>query len=70
MKTPFTLESRIFYIDILLEGFAQILNLSCEGVDIFLLDFNDFEFPDGESALTASRLLHNDDNHGLVKKRR
>ena len=30
-------------------------------------DLHDFEFPDGESALTASRLLHDDDNLALVR---
>jgi len=56
-----------FDIDISLEGFTRILHLSCESADIFNLDFDDFEFPDDEIALTASRLLYDDDNPGLVK---
>ena len=54
-------------INISLEGFAQVLHLSCEGVDIFNIDFNDFEYLDGETALIASRLLHDDDNPALMR---
>ena len=43
-----------FDINISLEGFSRTLHLSCKGVDIFNLDFDDFKFPDDESALTAS----------------
>ena len=58
---------KIFHIDISLEGFARILHLSCKGADIFNHDFDDFEFLSGKSALISSRLLHDDDNLGLVK---
>ena len=53
-------------INIFLERFACLLHLSCEGVDIYNADLHDFEYPDGESALTASLLLHDDDNPALV----
>ena len=33
------------------------------------MDFDDFEFPNGESTLIASLLLHGDNNPGLVKKK-
>ena len=39
-------------IDISLEGFARILHLSYEGADIFHLDFNHFEYPDGVRLLS------------------
>jgi len=54
-------------IDISLQQFARHLYLSCEGVDIYNVDLHDFEYPDGESAHTASTLLHDDDNPGLVR---
>jgi len=54
-------------IDISLQEFAHLLHLSCEGVDVYSLDLHDFEYPAGESALTASTLLHGDDNPGLVR---
>ena len=54
-------------IDISLQEFAHHLHLSCEGEDIYNLDLHDFVYPDGESALTASTLLHGDDNPGLVR---
>jgi len=54
-------------IDISLQEFAHHLYLSCEGVDVYSLDLHDFEYPAGESALTASTLLHGDDNPGLVR---
>ena len=54
-------------IDISLQQFARHLHLSCEGVDISNVDLHDFEYPDGESALTASTLLHDDNNPGLVR---
>jgi len=47
-----------FDINISLEEFARMLHLSCEATDIFDLDFDDFEFPVGEIALTTSQLLH------------
>ena len=53
-------------IDNSLEGVARILHLSCEGANIFHLDFDGFEYFDGETALTASRLLNDDDNPALV----
>ena len=54
-------------IDIPLGQFADLLHLSCEGVDIYSFDLQDFEYPAGESALTVSTLLHGDDNPGLVR---
>jgi len=54
-------------INISLEKFASHLHLSCEGVDIYNVDLNDFAYPDGESAHTASTLLHDDDNPGLIR---
>ena len=56
-----------FDIDISLERFTRIFHLSCESADIFNLEFDDFEFPDDESALIASWVLHDNDNPGLVK---
>ena len=53
-------------IDISLQEFSRHLHLPCEGIDIYNLDLHDFTYPDGESALTASTLLHGDDNPGLV----
>ena len=54
-------------INISVERFGQNFQLSCEGVDIFNLTFHDFEYLDDETALTASRLLHDDDNSALVR---
>jgi len=54
-------------IDIPLDQFANLLHLSCEGVDVYSFDLHDFEYPAGESPLTASTLLHGDDNPGLVR---
>ena len=54
-------------IDISLQDFARLLHLPCEGIDIYNLDLHDFTYPDGESALTASTLLHGNDNPGLVR---
>ena len=50
-----------------LEVFARVLHLSCESADIYNYDLEDFEYPENESPYTASCLLHNDDNHALVK---
>ena len=54
-------------INISLDKFAHLLYLSCEGVDIYNVDLNDFAYPDGESAHIASILLHDDDNPTLVR---
>ena len=54
-------------IDIPLDRFADLLHLSFGGVDVYSFDLHDFEYPDGESALTASTLIHGDDNPGLVR---
>ena len=54
-------------IDISLEKFAHLLYLSCESVDIYNIDLHDFEYSDGESAPTASLLLHDDNNPTLVR---
>jgi len=54
-------------INISLDRFAHLLHLSCEGVDIYNVDLHEFDYPDGESALTASVLLHDDDNPTLVR---
>ena len=56
-------------IDTSLEKFARIYHLSCEGADIFHLHFDDFECPHGETALSASRLLHDNDNSTLVNNK-
>ena len=53
-----------------LDRFAHLLHLSCEGVDIYNVDIHDFEYSDGESALTASLLLHDDDNPTLVRNKK
>jgi len=42
---------------ILLEVFARVLHLSCEGACVFCYDLEDFEYPENESPLTASHLL-------------
>ena len=47
--------------------FAYLLCLSCESVDINNVDLDDFEYPDGETTLTASLLLHDDENPALVR---
>ena len=57
-------------INISLENFSNMLHLSCEGVDINNVDLHDFEYPNGESILTASLLLHDDDNPALVRNER
>ena len=54
-------------INISLERFARIFKLSCDGVEIFHSTLHDFEYPEDECALTASRLLYDDDNPGLVR---
>ena len=54
-------------ISISLERFVRIFKLSCDGVEIFHSNLHDFEYPDDESALTTSCLLHDDDNPGLVR---
>ena len=54
-------------INLSIENFTHIFGLSCEGVDIFNLDLHDFEYLDSETALTASRLLHYNDNSALVR---
>ena len=54
-------------INISLEKFANLLYLSCEGVDVYNVDLHEFIYPDGESVLTASILLHNDDDPALVR---
>jgi len=57
-------------INISLEHFTKTFKLFCDGVEIFYSDPQDFEFPDSESALTASCLLHDDDNPTLVRNDR
>ena len=54
-------------INISFEKFTHLLNLSCEGVHIYNVDLHDFDYPDGESALTVSLLLHDDGNPALVR---
>jgi len=46
---------------------VRLLCLSCEGVDIYNVDLNDFEYPDGEFVLTTSLLLHDDEKLALVR---
>jgi len=65
-----TLYTRVLGRDIKLnlDQFASILHLSPGGVDVYSNDLQDFgEYPEGESALTASTLLHGDNNPGLVR---
>jgi len=54
-------------INISFEKFTHLLNLSCDGVDIYNVDLHDFEYLDGESALPASLLLHDNTNPALVR---
>ena len=54
-------------INISLEKFTHLLHLSYEGVDIYNVDLHDFEYPDAESAHTASLLLYDDDNTTLIR---
>jgi len=54
-------------INISLDRFVHLLHLSCEGVDIYNVDLHEFDYPDGESALTTSFLLHDDENPALVR---
>ena len=54
-------------IDISLDQFARLLHLSSGGVDVYSFDLHDFEYPAGESALTASTLIHGNDNPGLLR---
>jgi len=55
-------------IDISLGQFARILHLSTSGADVYSHDLHDFsEYPEGESSLTASTLIHRDDNPALVR---
>ena len=54
-------------INISLDKFAHLLHHSCEGVDIYNVDLHEFAYSDGESAHTASILLHDDDNPTLVR---
>ena len=56
-------------INISLERIARIFKLSCVGVEVFHMDLHDFENPDGENALTASHLLHDDDNTSLMRNK-
>ena len=57
-------------INISLDRFAHLLHLSCEGVDIYNVDLHDFKYPDSESALTTSLLLHDDDNPALDRNKK
>jgi len=55
-------------INISLGQFARILHLSTDGIDVYSYDLHDFPgYPEGESSLTASTLLHQDDNPDLVR---
>jgi len=54
-------------MNISLEKFAHLLHLSFKVVDIYNVDLHDFDYPNGESALTATLLLHDDDNPALVR---
>jgi len=62
------MKSRVKNVDIniSLECFARNFKLSCDGVEIFYFDLHNFEYLDGESALTASYLLYDDDNLTLI----
>ena len=54
-------------INISLEKFACILHLSCKSADIHNVDLDDFAYPDNESTLNGSLLLHGDENPTLVR---
>jgi len=54
-------------INIFLERFAHLLHLSCEVIDIYNVDLHEFEYHNGESALTTYLLLHDDDNPALIR---
>ena len=54
-------------INISLDWFTHLLHLSCESVDIYNVDLHEFDYLDGESALTVSFLLHDDENPALVR---
>ena len=54
-------------INISLDRFGHLLHLSCEDVDIYNVNLHEFDYPDSESSLTASPLLHDDDNPALVR---
>jgi len=56
-------------INIFLERFVRIFRLSCDAVEIFFSDLHDFEYLNGESALTPSHLLHDDDNLAFVRNK-
>ena len=58
---------RCHEMKILIEVFARVLHLSCEGANIFDYDLEDYEYPENESPYTASHFLHNDDNPALVE---
>ena len=50
-----------------MDKFALLLHLSYECVDIHNVNLHDFEYSDGETALTASLLLHGDENSALAR---
>ena len=50
-----------------MDKLAYLLRLSYKGVDIHNVDLHDFEYPDGETALTASIFLHGVENPTLVR---
>jgi len=56
-------------INISLEVLARVLHLLCEGTGIFHFNLEDFEYPVGETPLTAFQLLHINDNSALVKNK-
>ena len=57
-------------INITLERFTQNFQFSSESVDVLNINLHDFEYPDSETALTSSRLLHDDENLTLVRNER
>ena len=65
------IKSRVKNVDIniSLERFARIFKLSYDGIEIFYSELHNFEYLDDESALTASRLLHDDDNLRFVRNK-
>ena len=53
-----------FHIDV----FARILKLPCAGVDIFEHNIQTFDqYPGNESYLSASTLLHDNNNHTFIQ---
>ena len=53
-------------INIILKDSLEFFSCRVRLWDIFHFDLHDFEYPDGETALTASLILHDDKNPAPV----